>query len=828
MVHGQNLVDARIDARVKTPGDRAKRAHVYHVFAEALDQTPAQRHGFLDARCQGDPELRGEVDALLAAATLGTETGALYGSAPPEESLIGECFGRFRLVERIGEGGMGVVYRAERTDAVAQSAAIKVVSSFLAGQAKRRFEREVQILARIEHPSIARLIDAGVERGRAWLAMEYVRGERIDTYCESRRLGPRDIVGLLVPLAGAVAAAHGMLVVHSDIKPANVLVTADGQIKLIDFGIATALREASGGQADTISIARLFSPNYAAREQVSGGAVTVATDVFGIGALAYRLLSGAALFRDAVTPVAYMLAVSRHDVEPPSKAKRALGASEPEIRLLRGDLDAILLKSLEREPAQRYASAAELQADLLRYLGGRPVRARPRSPAYLFSKFVRRNAVTVSLSALFGASVIAGTVAAWVQSRSTHLAEETAARRGEFLEGVLKSANPREGRRDITVAEVLDESARALDQKMSSEPLVEASLLGVIVDTNTELARYPEALAASARQLTLLRDHAAGSKDLKRALQARGDVLVRAGKYREAETVLSQAVSELRAERGMKSELVLALGNLAAVYTNTDREALAETTLTEAIAVDHESTGYPQHQLAVLLANKGNYSESARLAGAALALQRKALSPDDPLLLTTEGTYAMTLSNLHRFADADPLLRELVSASSRVRGPDHPDTLVAEVQLGENLIDLRRFAEASTTLRSAAMALDRALNPQHHYALGAWADYAAAACNNHEQQEGLSAAQRVLETRQKTLPAGDYHFASTRVIIGLCLTRMQRYAQAEPMLLQAVQQLEASRGAAFYHTQRGYATLSELYEALGRTDDAAAFKAKLQ
>jgi Arc/MetJ-type ribon-helix-helix transcriptional regulator len=311
-------------------------------------------------------------------------------------------------------------------------------------------------------------------------------------------------------------------------------------------------------------------------------------------------------------------------------------------------------------------------------------------------------------------------------------------------------------------------------------------------------------------------------------LEARGDVLVRAGKYAEAENVLTSAVSQMRSERGMKSALVLALGNLAAVYTNTDRESLAEATLTEAIAVDNQTTGYPQHQLAVLLANKGNYRESARLAGAALALHRKALSPDDPLLLTAEGTYAMTLSNLHRFAEADPLLRELVADSIRVRGPNHPDTLVAEVQLGENLIDLQRFAEASTTLRGAAMALDRALDPQHHYALGAWSDYAAAACNNHEQEEGLRAAQRVLDTRARTLPADDYHFAISHVIIGLCLTRMQRYAEAEPVLREAVQQLEASRGAAFYQTQRGYATLSELYAALGRKDDAATFKAKLQ
>jgi eukaryotic-like serine/threonine-protein kinase len=309
-----------------TMGDFDRRATTYRLFTEALDLPEKERERFLEAHCRGDGELRADVAALLAIADAGAggvETGALAGSPlRHEQSLIGQIFGHFRLLEQIGEGGMGIVYLAERTDNVQQVVAVKLVSSLLAATARHRFEREVQILARLEHPSVARLIDAGVKDGRAWVAIEFVRGERIDAYCAARNLSTTQIVRLIVQLSAAVSAAHALLVVHSDIKPANVLVTSDGLPKLIDFGIATALREADPERTLTVEVGRLFSPNYAAPEQVSGGAVTVATDVFGLGALAYRLLTGTSIYRSANSPVAYLMAVSQHEVEAPSRSSR--------------------------------------------------------------------------------------------------------------------------------------------------------------------------------------------------------------------------------------------------------------------------------------------------------------------------------------------------------------------------------------------------------------------------------------------------------------------------------------------------------------------------
>ena len=323
-------------------GDRAR---AYQMFVEALGYEGEAREQFLTRECGADLEFRAEVDALLLIAIRDIAATATLLASPGRysEDLAGQTYGHFRLTIRIGEGGMGVVYRAERTDDVRQSVAIKLISTTVGVAGQARFEREAQLLAQIEHPAVARLVDAGVERGRAWIAMEFVNGLRIDDYCRAKDLSVGDIVGLLAQLAGAVAAAHRMLVVHNDIKPANVLVTAEGVPKLIDFGISRALQEAGaagpGGPA-TVGVGRLFSPGFAAPEQIKGGPVTVATDVFGLGALAYRLLTGRATFADAVEPLDYMLAIAQRDVELPSRAAQKAGFAV-EARQLRGDLDAI-------------------------------------------------------------------------------------------------------------------------------------------------------------------------------------------------------------------------------------------------------------------------------------------------------------------------------------------------------------------------------------------------------------------------------------------------------------------------------------------------------
>ncbi len=375
----------------------AERAMVYRIFNEALDVATQSREQFVRERCAQNPRLCDEVSALLAVAKKDPDaTGLLLRrESAPVRDLIGRQYGRFRLVELIGVGGMGLVYRAERVEGVPQLVAIKLLSGSITGASGVRFVSEAKLLARIEHPAIARLIDVGVQDGEAWMALELVVGQPIDQYCDSHELSLRQRIKLISTVTDAVATAHRMLVVHRDIKPNNVLVTADGRPKLIDFGIAATLNLPSEAP-DPADVHQLFTPNYASPEQVLGDPITAATDVFGLGALAYRLLCGEPPFARISSPIGYLLAVTQQDVDRPSQAAAAAGMSADWVRALQGDLDAILFKALKRDRSQRYASAQELLADWHRYLDAVPVSARAPTWGYRLSKLVYRRLRRVS------------------------------------------------------------------------------------------------------------------------------------------------------------------------------------------------------------------------------------------------------------------------------------------------------------------------------------------------------------------------------------------------------------------------------------------------
>lgn len=809
----------------------------YQIFAEALDFEGELREQFLGRECGADAALRAEIDALLMIATQdAAATGTLLSSSGRHtEDLTGQLYGHFRLTTRIGEGGMGVVYRAERTDGVQQSVAIKLISTTVGHAAQVRFEREAQLLAQIEHPAVARLVDAGVERGRAWIAMEFVNGLRIDDYCRAKNLSSRDIVALLMQLAGAIAAAHRMLVVHNDIKPANVLVTAEGVPKLIDFGISRALQEAGavlpGGPA-TVGVGRLFSPGFAAPEQINGGPVTVATDVFGLGALAYRLLTGRSTFPDAVDPLDYMLAISQRDVELPSRT--ALKAGRPiEARQLRGDLDAILCKALERDPKRRYVSALDMQEDLQSYLTRRPVKARAATVFYRFGKFVRRHSLAVSLVGLLIAGAIVGVTLVELQRHRAEQAREVAARRAEFIENLLASVDPTSDKPNVTVAALLDSAAQELDHKLGGEPLVEASILGMIANTDSAMARYPEALAASDRELAILRAHPASALELGRALGTRGAVLRELGKWSDALPPLQEAVALLRPLHA-PADLCTVMDTLGAVLANTGQEKAGEAMYHEEIAIEMAGNAALRAQrmnalygLSVLLVNLGRYPEAAEYGRQALAAARETLPADNPAVLNIETAYANTLTTLHQSAEAEPLFRHVIAEQTSVLGPDHKHTLLTRLALVADLIDQHRDEEAAAIGLPVARSLDALLGADNLYAMSAWNQYGSAACSSHQEDQGLDALRRVAAARQRIYPAGTWVIFSSQLGIGVCLFHMRQYAESESTMLAAVAGLEAARGPNFNRTQDGYRALRDLYSTMGKADDAAHWNAKL-
>ena len=392
---------------------------IERLFAEAVDLDMAGRAHFLDRQCHGRPELRTEIESLITA-HLGA--GAFLNGATlddvnspdgPPERFVGRTIGRFRLLEKIGEGGMGVVYRAERADGeFTQRVAVKLLDAPLRTlEAVRRFRAERQILATLNHPHIVTLLDGGVtDEGQAYLAMECIDGVPITRYCADDGLSLEGRLRLFRDVCGAVQDAHQHAVVHRDLKPANILVTPDGVPKILDFGIAKLLDGPPEAEATATGMLRPLTANYASPEQLRGLPVTLASDIYALGVLLYELLAGVRPYETGDKTLDQILEVVV-DTDPPrpSAARAANEGGVPyELRRLKGDLDAIVLKAISKEPERRYASARELSDDIERHMAGRPVVAREPSFGYVMRTLARRHRAAFAAAAISLAALLAG------------------------------------------------------------------------------------------------------------------------------------------------------------------------------------------------------------------------------------------------------------------------------------------------------------------------------------------------------------------------------------------------------------------------------------
>ena len=449
---------------------------------------PGEREAYIARVAAGDERLVEELRSLLpyaeqASGPLDGAASELAFSAPFD--LVGKTVGSYRIIERIGIGGMGVVYRASRSD---QNFELDVAVKFLSPggldeEGQRRFQRERQILARLDHPHIARLLDAGSLEGCGpYVVMELVSGRPIDLYVEQEKPSLPEVLRLFGKVCQAVQAAHQQLVVHRDIKPSNVLVDEEGQPKLLDFGIAKLIDDSSARDGQQ-TITRLMTPRYAAPEQLEGQTITVATDVYALGVLLYKLLTGSSPYAVDLDNVARLHeAILEGRIRPASRAARQAGRSAAWVRSLEGEIDNILAMALARDPRQRYGSAVEMAADLDAYLEGLPIRARPATASYRLRKFVRRHRAAVVAAVVVVVALIAGSISTAVQARAAVRARNQAEQRYEEV-------------RELTEA--------------------------LIFEVNDELAKIPgttavrQGLVARAlAYLEKLRDEVAGNEDL--------------------------------------------------------------------------------------------------------------------------------------------------------------------------------------------------------------------------------------------------------------------------------------------------------------------------
>ena len=656
--------------------DRWRR--VADLFGRAADLEPADRAALLNLEADDDPALREEVERMLA---LDASTGLLDTSVTTGLEAVPTA-GPWRLVEPIGRGGMGEVWRAERVDEFDQTAAVKLVRPGLPADVLERFRSERQILAGLEHPAIARLLGGGTaDDGRPYLALEFVDGQKITDYCDARRLGINERLALFTEVCDAVAYAHARLVVHRDLKPSNVLVTDEGRVKLLDFGIAKLL-EADAEQTQTGR--QMVTPAYAAPEQVEGGAVTTATDVYGLGVLLYVLLTGTRPGDDATRPSEAVTASAptggRVPDDPASPGLEGDTGSlrstttERLRRRLRGDLDQIVLKALRHDPERRYRGAADLGADVQRHLDGLPIEARPESVGYRVGKFVRRNRALVAAAAIALLAVVGGAgVALWqaTEAREAQARAETEAATAEevasLLESLLREADPDRSRgADVTVRDALDRGAERIEADLEGRPAVQARLLQAISGTYAQLGLPTEALPLALRALELREsDPASSPTNLAVARHNAASIHLLLGDAASAEPLLMEALATWRSQPvGSNPYAFRTLSNLGAIR-------LAQGDLEGAIGV---------------------LSEASEQAG-------QTADVDPALLVSLTLNLAKLTLDSGRYVVADSLYRDGLGRALRELGEGHSIVNVARSGVAESHLNLGRPEQAVAAFR---------------------------------------------------------------------------------------------------------------------------------
>jgi tetratricopeptide (TPR) repeat protein len=449
------------------------------------------------------------------------------------------------------------------------------------------------------------------------------------------------------------------------------------------------------------------------------------------------------------------------------------------------------------------------------------------------ARLIKRTAIGVMT--LLAGGVVIGAVAFGLQARKAEVAREMTARRGEFLEGLLKSADPRGGKRDITVAQLLDASASQIDSLASSEPLVAASMLSLVAETNEGLGRYAEGLTANGRALELLRAQGGSAADISSALSTRGELLMLSGRYHDAETPLKEAISLVEHLPGAEKQLALALDDLGAAYQES-REKDSEIMFRRSIEVyrragaklaSSAAAADPVANLGVLYYNEGRYADAITAMRQAIEMRRKSLPPDHPDVLDAEYNYAAALEHEGKIQAAEPILRDLLASYTRVLGPKHINTLMTASGVAHNLLRQGRYQEAMTMALPAAQAMSATAGDAHQWTQTAWGVYGVAACLSGHSDDGLAALRKVALERRAGVDATDWRTQITDIQIGECLVALHRYAEAEPMLKSAVKALEAGRGADYVSTQDGYRALRDLYAGLGRTQESVQWQSKL-
>jgi eukaryotic-like serine/threonine-protein kinase len=686
-----------------------------------LQQGPAERAHALAELGVSRPDLHSLVAALLAAEARASSGAFLDPPATAGVALqAGAQLGPYRVLSQLGSGGMGEVWLARRDDGLYDGeVAIKTLHPYFAGGALRdRFLREAQLLGRLTHANIARLLDAGVSAdGGVYLVLEYVRGVSIDTWCDERRLGIAERLRLFMEVCAAVAHAHANLIVHRDIKPSNILVTEDGRAKLLDFGVAKLVEPDAQPERTELTrmTGRIFTPEYAAPEQILGLTITTATDVYSLGVLLHLLLSGTRPYGRSNNSVEVERAIIHDEPIPMSRAAQRFK------RELAGDLDNIVARALRKDPAERYASVLALRDDIQRHLAHQPITAQPESAAARARKFVRRHRAGVIAAGLVFAAIAAGLIGVVWQAQVARSEARKATAIRDFLVGIFERnnvAHPDGARaRQTTASELLAQSAQQIRGTLQDAPEVRTELLGVMAQLYASLDMQSDAIALLTDKLASQRAISGADLDVAKTLSNLSYSQIQIGDYPAAERSAHEALQIFAAlDDTTTLEHGIALTNLAqAAYRQGKGAEGAMRENFEAglrlIEAHHPRNKWRLDALLGLarVANlEGNNDQSIDYCKQAIALiESNAVESDG---MARGAVYQNTGNISHwlmRHTDAEASMRKAMREYEQAGGPQHPFAIDGKRELGVFLTWTGKRVEAKQLLGEALAAQER-------------------------------------------------------------------------------------------------------------------------
>ncbi len=742
------------------------------IFVEVAPLDPEKRSERLDELCCDDPLIRDEVEALLVSDSdagdfIEESALSLIGLSPAQSpNIVGRQIGHYRIIREIGRGGMGAVFLAERSDGeFEQKVAIKILgSAFPSREAIKRFRQERQILARLEHPNIARLLDGGVsEDGLPYLVMEYVEGNRLLEHADELGLDIEKRLTLFLEVCRAVSYAHHNLIVHRDLKPSNVIVTPDGEVKLLDFGLAKILDLDHNDV--TATNFRALTPAYAPPEQLSGGPITAASDVYSLGVVLYELLTGTRPYdHDSMAlnklldpnsgsgplkPSAKVVEKTRQDSD---------RAAQKQSRLLAGDLDAIVLTAIRLEPERRYGSVEQLSSDIIRHLGGLPITAAEDSFSYRTSKFIRRHVIGVASAATIALLLIGGIFAtAWQANVAAAERDQAKSERDKteqlntFLQSILSAAAPQSKGKNASVLEVLDDAALRIEKEFTGQPELKAISLTTIGHTYNKLG-LPQSSEVRLREAcSILADlHPGYDKHKVMCMLYLAESLVLQSKFDEAEGLWLQAIGLERNEFPSGSEArSFALFGLGEIRVRQRRYPEAETILAESIAIceaipDPVEADCPYYKL---------------------SLARSKLFSGD-------------------LDGAEPILTQLIDIFRSQ--PKRPPTDLADVQtnLGDLLLSRANFEEALGPLAEAERTYEKELGDSLNLVIARFYLSRAHFGLKHYDQ-ALSFSRSAIEIAERIKWMENRNYVGSLLTAGRSLLGLKRLREAEVELRKA-------------------------------------------